>query len=237
MTRSVKIPADDLAHVRTWVFDLDNTLYPPSADLFTQVDQRITLWMADFHGIDAIGARALQKHYYQRYGTSLNGLMSEDGVDPHEFMDFVHDIDHSAIHPDHHLGAAIEALPGRKYVLTNGSRKHAESVSAKLGIVHLFDDIFDIAAADFTPKPKPRAYELFLDKYDVDPAASAMFEDLARNLEVPHALGMRTVLVVGEPSAVGESRDAWELDPGRHLTFVDHVTSDLATFLTGLRTA
>jgi putative hydrolase of the HAD superfamily len=224
-------PADHLGHVRTWVFDLDNTLYPPAIDLFTQVDRRITAWIADFHGIDGLSARALQKHYYQRYGTSLNGLMIEDEVDPHVFMDFVHDIDHSAIRVDHRLGEAIAALPGRRYILTNGSRKHAEAISGRLGIDHLFDDMFDIAAAGFVPKPRRHAYEVFLSKFGVDPAGAAMFEDLARNLEVPHALGMRTVLVTGEPSANHHAdRDGWEAE-GRGEPYIDHVTADLAAFL------
>lgn len=224
---------EHFAHVRVWVFDLDNTLYPPSIDLFTQVDQRITTWIADFHGIDGLSARALQKHLYQHYGTSLNGLMTEDGIDPAGFLDFVHDIDHSAIHPDQRLGRAIDTLPGRKFILTNGSRKHAEAVAGRLAIDHLFEDIFDIAAAGFTPKPRPRAYEIFLDRFGVDPAEAAMFEDLARNLEVPHTLGMRTVLVTGETDGP-DSRADWEKAPQRVPAYVDHVTPDLSDFLEGL---
>lgn len=230
--RARRPPADEhLGHVRTWVFDLDNTLYPPAIDLFTQVDRRITAWIADFHGIDGISARALQKHYYQRYGTSLNGLMIEDEVDPVAFMDFVHDIDHSAIRVDDRLGQAIQRLPGRRFILTNGSRKHAEAISGRLGIDHLFEDIFDIAAAGFVPKPKRPAYETFLALHGVDPSGAAMFEDLARNLEVPHALGMRTVLVTGAPTqAAHADRDGWESE-GQGEGYIDHVTHDLAGFL------
>lgn len=236
MLRSVAPPPEDLAHVTHWVFDLDNTLYPPHLNLFTQVDQRITTWIADFHGIDGLAARELQKHYYRHYGTSLNGLMTLDGIDPADFLDFVHDIDHSAIHADHRLGRAINALPGKKYVLTNGSFKHAEAVTRVLGIDHLFEDFFDIVAAGYAPKPKSRPYEIFLDKHGIDPAAAAMFEDLARNLEVPHALGMRTVLVVAAGPIPGDTRHHWELEQSG-APFVDHVTSDLAGFLEGLRAA
>lgn len=227
-------PAEHLAHVDTWVFDLDNTLYPPETDLFTQVDGRITAWIAHHHGIDGLSARYLQKHYYQRYGTSLNGLMIEDKVDPASFLAFVHDIDHSAIVPNHRLGHAIDALPGRKFILTNGSRRHAEAVAERLGVDHLFEDIFDIEAAGFAPKPSPRNYEIFLDKFGLEPVRAAMFEDLARNLEVPHSLGMRTVLVVPAKPISEERRADWDAPGSDRLPHVDHTTSDLAGFLEGL---
>jgi putative hydrolase of the HAD superfamily len=232
MRDAAETPAEAFAHVRSWVFDLDNTLYPPHVNLFTQVDQRITTWIADFHGIDGLSARELQKHYYRQFGTSLNGLMTIDRIDPADFLDFVHDIDHSAIHPDRRLAAAVEALPGRKYVLTNGSRRHAEQVTRVLGIDHLFDDLFDIVASEYTPKPKSHGYRLFLDKHGIEPGTAAMFEDLARNLEVPHALGMRTVLVVG--AAAAEVRHHWDEEQAG-APHVDHVTDDLPAFLESVR--
>jgi putative hydrolase of the HAD superfamily len=217
-------------HVDTWIFDLDNTLYPPALDLFTQVDQRISTWIASFHGIDGLSARFLQKHYYRRHGTSLNGLMQEDGIDPAGFLDFVHDIDHSAIHPDHRLGAAIDALPGRKFIFTNGTVKHAEAITRRLGIDHLFEDVFDIVAAGYEPKPRRAPYDLFLARHGLAPTRSAMFEDMARNLEVPKEVGMRTVLVVGPPAG-HDSREAWEHPPEATPAYVDLVTDDLAGLL------
>ena len=191
-------------HVETWVFDLDNTLYPPSCRLFELIDQRMMMFIANRFGIDGMSARALQKDYYRRYGTSLRGLMQIDGVDPHEFMDFVHDVSHAALVPDPALAAAIRALPGKRYVLTNGSRGHAERCAASLGLGDLFHDIFDVAQADFVPKPERQPYDRFIAHLGVDPARAAMFEDLARNLVVPHALGMTTVLVLPRDGDVEE---------------------------------
>ena len=186
------------AAVDTWVFDLDNTLYPHHANLWEQVDNRITTWMANFYGVDGLSARGLQKYYYQRYGTSLRGLMIDEGLDPANFLDFAHDIDHSPLEPNPVMGAAIAKLPGRKLILTNGSTDHAEAVLNRLGLTSHFEAVFDIIAAELEPKPAPQTYHKFLTRHAVDPAKAAMFEDLARNLVVPHMLGMTTVLVVPE---------------------------------------
>ena len=220
----------DFGHVDTWVFDLDNTLYPSEARVWPQVDERITLYVMRLYGLDGISARALQKHFYHRYGTTLKALMIEDGVEPHEFLDFAHDIDHSTIALDPSLGAAIEALPGRKLILTNGSRRHAERVAEKLGILDHFEDVFDIAAADFVPKPERVTYERFLALHRVDPRRAVLFEDIARNLVVPHDLGMATVLVV--PPVADPFRESFEQEAVKE-PHIDHITSDLAGFLTG----
>lgn len=216
------------AAIRYWVFDLDNTLYPPDRALFSQIDARMAGFIGEFLGLPPERAREVQKRYYRTYGTTLRGLMEEHGLDPHRFLDHVHDIDHSVIAPDAALAEAIEALPGRKYILTNGTRYHAESVSGRLGIAHLFDDVFDIVAAEFAPKPTREPYERFLAATGVEPGRAAMFEDLARNLEVPHALGMRTVLVTSE---VADSDRAYWEEAGNDGDHVDHRTSDLASFL------
>ena len=172
--------ARDFAHVDTWIFDLDNTLYSHEARIWPQVDARITAFVADLFGIDGMSARALQKYFYHQHGTTLKALMDVYGVDPYAFLDFAHDIDHSAIDLNPALGKAIEALPGRRLILTNGSRKHAENVAAKIGILDHFEDVFDIVAADFIPKPDRRAYEMFFERHAVDPARAAMFEDIAK---------------------------------------------------------
>lgn len=220
--------ARGFADVDTWVFDLDNTLYPSDAMVWPQVDERITLYVMRLYGLDALSARALQKYFYHRYGTTLKALMVEEGVDPHDFLDFAHDIDHSTIKLDESLGAAIERLPGRKLILTNGSRRHAENVAGKLGILDHFDDVFDIAAADFIPKPERVTYERFLKAHGVEPTRSALFEDIARNLAVPHDLGMATVLVV--PRIVDPYREAFEQEAVQE-PHIDHITDDLAGFL------
>lgn len=220
----------DFLDVRAWVFDLDNTLYPPHCDLFAQIDEKMGTFVAELLGVGMDEARVLQKHYYRTYGTTLRGLMTEHGMDPHAFLDYVHDIDHGPIAENVALAEAVAALPGRKFILTNGTRRHAEQVSTKLGLAHLFDDVFDIVAAEFTPKPQRAPYEAFLNRTGVVARQAAMFEDLARNLTVPHQMGMRTVLVT---AAAADPRAAWE-QQGAEAGHVDHVTDDLAGFLTCL---
>jgi len=162
-------------------------------------------------------------------------LMEEHGLEPDQFLEIVHQIDHSPLTPNPALGAAIAKLPGRKLILTNGTRRHAEAVLRRLEIGHHFDDVFDIIAAALEPKPRPLVYQRFLARHNVDPSKAAIFEDLARNLEVPHALGMTTVLVV--PAGAGVVlREEWEL-AGRDAPHVDYVTDDLAEFLRGVTDA
>ncbi|TBW39270.1 pyrimidine 5'-nucleotidase [Siculibacillus lacustris] len=217
------------ARVDTWIFDLDNTLYPAATDLFAQVDAKIRAFVMEALGTTPDEAKRLQKDYYRRYGTTLRGLMLEHGVSPDGFLDFVHDIDHSVIPPDPDLVAAIRALPGRRFVMTNGTRTHAEKVTARIGLSGVFDDIFDIVAADLLPKPNRETYDRFLHGAGIEPTRAAMFEDLSRNLTVPHTLGMRTVLVVpGPDEALG--REAWESE-GADAPHVEWVTHDLAGFL------
>jgi putative hydrolase of the HAD superfamily len=215
--------------IDTWVFDLDNTLYPQTADLWPKIDARITLFMMRLFGLDAISLRALQKHYYLRYGTTLRGLMIEHEIDAHAYLEYVHDIDRSSLEHNHSLAEAIAALPGRKLILTNGSRHHAIKTAKQLGIDHLFEDVFDIIAADFIAKPEAAAYERFFERLKVEPARAALFEDIPRNLVVPHRHGMTTVLVL--PGA-GENveREAWEIAQGNE-PHIDFVTDDLVGFL------
>src|SRR5256885_502340 len=217
------------AHVETWIFDLDNTLYPHHLNLWQQVDERIRDYIVDFLKVTREEAFRLQKDYYRRYGTSMRGLMTVHGMQPDDFLDFVHQIDHSPLEPNAALGAAIGKLSGRKLILTNGTRRHADAVLARLELDRHFDDVFDIIAAELEPKPSPQIYDRFLKALNVDAERAAMFEDLARNLAVPHALGMTTVLVVPEHSRE-VFREGWELE-GRDAPHVDHVTDDLVGFL------
>ena len=221
--------------IETFVFDLDNTLYPASSDLWPKIDDRITLFMIRLFGLDSLSLRALQKHYYQRYGTTLRGLMTEHGVDAETYLRYVHDVDRSSIEPDHSLAAAIAALPGRKLILTNGSREHAVETARALGVDHLFEDIFDIVAADFVAKPDAEIYDRFFLKHAIDPRRAALFEDIARNLEVPHRHGVTTVLVE-PPSEVYAAREHWEIAGGAE-PHVDFVTGDLAAFLENVTAA
>ena len=192
---SPTIPEPDLRRIDSWVFDLDNTLYPASVNLFAQIDVRIKAFIADLLRMNPDEAFALQKEYYHQYGTSLRGLMNNHGVDPDVFLDFVHDIDHSVLNPNPALEQALAALPGRKLVYTNGSTGHAERTLERLGIAAHFSEIFDIRASRFVPKPDPRAYADFIARHVVDPHRAAMFEDLPRNLKPAVDLGMIGVWV------------------------------------------
>lgn len=228
MTLNERMTKRNFSSVETWVFDLDNTLYPHHL-LWQQVDDRIRAYVAEFLKVTADEAFRVQKDYYKRYGTTMRGLMTEHGLDPDHYLDYVHQIDHSPLEPNPALGDALEKLPGRKLILTNGTVAHADAVLKRLDIDKHFEDVFDIVAAELEPKPKAIVYERFLKRHGVDPQKAAMFEDLSRNLEVPHALGMTTVLVV--PSGQREVfREEWELE-GRDAPHVDHVTDDLAGFL------
>lgn len=223
------------AHVDAWVFDLDNTLYPADSDLWPSIDQRITLYLMTLFGLDGLSARALQKHYYQRHGTTLRGLINEDLMGHEEFLAFVHDIDRSSLRPDAALIAGIAALPGRKLIFTNGSREHALRTAAQLGMADLFEDVFDIVAANLIPKPAAAAYAAFFARHGVDPARAAMFEDIARNLRVPRELGMTTVHVTATAGRLDhrEAHDRAVEDAG----IIDFATSDLAGFLASINAA
>ena len=219
----------DFSHVRDWVFDLDNTLYPHHSNLFSQIDVKMTDYVSDLLSMSREEARKLQKELYLQYGTTLNGLMERHKIDPDDFLEKVHDIDYSWLVPDPVLGAAIRQLPGRKSILTNGDRGHAARTARQLGILNDFDAIFDIIAAGLTPKPAAETYDKFVQLQGIDGAGAAMFEDLARNLAVPKAMGMKTVLIVPrnfEPTF----SEIWERDPA-HEDDVDFVTDDLAGFL------
>ena len=217
------------AHVSEWVFDLDNTLYPRRVDLFSQIDVKMTAFIRTLLGLDHDAARALQKQYYRDHGTTLQGLMINHGIDANAFLQAVHDIDYSVLSPDPDLAAAIEALPGRKFIFTNGDVPHAERTARALGILDHFDDIFDIIAADLMPKPAASTYDMFLRRHGVHAEKAAMFEDLPRNLVVPHALGMRTVLIVPNNMDTVVS-EIWE-NEGAQEEHIHHLTDDLAGFL------
>jgi putative hydrolase of the HAD superfamily len=228
-------PLRDFSQVEAWVFDLDNTLYPHHVNLWQQVDERIREYVAAYLKVSRDEAFRLQKDYYKRYGTTMRGLMTEHGLQADDFLDYVHQIDHSPLEPNEALGRALAKLAGRKLILTNGTRRHAAAVLARLKLERHFDDIFDIVAAELEPKPSPQTYARFLAAHRVDAARAAMFDDLARNLAVPHALGMTTVLVV-PPHMRDVFREDWELE-GRDAPHVDHVTDDLAGFLDRLALA
>ncbi|WP_342640159.1 pyrimidine 5'-nucleotidase [Rhodoligotrophos ferricapiens] len=217
-------------HVDTWIFDLDNTLYPASCRLFDQIDVKMATFIMDFLKVDHAEARRIQKGFLYEHGTTLRGLMLEHGVKPEDFLSFVHDIDHSAVVADEALCAALTRLPGRKYIFTNGTVAHAERVMARIGIGGCFDDIFDIEAAGYLPKPNIESYRLMLERHGIEAPRSAMFEDISRNLEPCHRLGMTTVLVTS-PDNDDSAAIASHSGHGPEAAHIDYITDDLPAFI------
>ena len=228
----------DLRHIECWVFDLDNTLYSAECRLFEEIDARMTAYIRERFAIAHHDARKLQKEYYVRYGTTMAGLMREHDVEPDHFLDFVHDIDLAKIKANPALATAIQTLPGRKYIYTNGSVAHAENVAGALGVFELFDGVFDIKAAAYTPKPHREPYETFIRRFNIKPGEAAMFEDLAQNLETPHAMGMTTVLVCSDAAWLAdEPKEKRPAQIGDSASHIHYETDDLTKFLQGARTA
>ncbi|MET0546107.1 MAG: pyrimidine 5'-nucleotidase [Caulobacterales bacterium] len=221
----------DLRHIRDWVFDLDNTLYDPAADLFKEIDARMADYVARLLKVDLAEAKRLQKLYYVDHGTTLAGLMRLHEVDPHDYLEYVHDIELSALEPNPRLAAAIARLPGRRFVFTNGSRGHAERVLDKLALNDLFSDLFDIVAADFTPKPHADAFTRLLDRHIIDPKQAVLFEDLERNLQTAQQLGFTTVLVTSSKDWSHEPAGVRPAALDTQSAFADHITDDLTGFL------
>ena len=206
--------------IATWVFDLDNTLYPARCNLFAQIDQRMGEYISRALGIEFQAARILQKRYYFDHGTTLNGLMLHHGIEPAGYLDYVHDIDLTPVAPSPELDRALARLPGRKLVYTNGSHGHATRVLEKLGVAGHFEAIHDIVAADYRPKYDAAAHAYFVARHDVEPSAAAMFDDIPANLRPAGELGMTTIWVRHEKV---------EGDP--ETSHIDHVTDDLVACL------
>lgn len=213
------MPKPYFDHITTWVFDLDNTLYPPEARLFDQIEDRMTAFVMSALGIDRSSADQLRRHYYSHYGTTLAGLMREHDLDPADYLVEVHDITLDHLTVDHDLVAHIRALPGRRIVYTNGSAPYATRVLAARGMADMFDAVYGVEDAGFLPKPEPDAFAAVFARDGLDTARAAMFEDDARNLKAPHAMGMRTVHVAPE---------ALDAD------HIHHHTDDLTGFLARL---
>jgi putative hydrolase of the HAD superfamily len=211
--------AEQFHHVRTWVFDLDNTLYPPHMRLFDQIEVRMTNWVMAALNVDRAHADHLRAHYWKSYGTTLAGLMAEHAIDPEPYLADVHDIDFSVLSPDPALAARIRALPGRRIVYTNADAPYAQRVLVARGLSGLFDAVYGVEHAEYRPKPERQAFETVFALDGLNPQTAAMFEDDARNLAAPHAMGMRTVHIAPEP------------EPADH---IHHHDADLSAFLARL---
>lgn len=203
-----------------WVFDLDNTLYPPSMKLFPQIEVRMEEYMCRNLQLDPEKVPALRNMYWREYGTTLMGLMREHNIDPDPFLDYVHDIKFEALETCAQLRRALQALPGRKIIYTNGTAPYARNVLRARGIDDVFDAVFGVEDANYISKPHREAFETVFAKAGLDPRSATMFEDEARNLIVPHEMGLKTVWVTENVSNIKEH------------AHIDEVTSDLASFLT-----
>lgn len=221
--QSVTAPpeADDWSGIRSWIFDMDDTLYPREQGVMALVQGRINAFVVDAVGLPRDEALVLQKSFLHEYGTSLAGLMANYSVDPERFLREVHDVPLDSLEPNPALAAMLARLPGRKFVFTNGARFHADRVLARIGVNDLFDGVFAIEDMDLVPKPAPATFRRLLETFDIDPATAAFFEDTPKNLEPGKALGMKTVLI-GD----GHGRPL-----GPH---IDHIAPDLLDFLTNL---
>ena len=208
-------------HINTWIFDLDNTLYPASCKLFDQMHVRMSDFIRDRFNVDETEALRRRRDYYVKYGTTLRGLMIEHDMHPDAFLDYVHDIDYSTVPRLENLGEALANLPGRKLVFTNGTTVHAKRVMNRLGVEDHFEAVFDIVDSDYIPKPDRTPYDKFQNLHGVDGSRSAFFEDLAENLQAPHNMGMTTVLITDD-----KNHDAH---------YVHHTTNNLVEFLKGVR--
>lgn len=208
--------------VDCWIFYLDNTLYPASIDLFALIDQKMGAFISNLLDVDAAEARRIQKRYFLDHGTTLAGLMHHHDTEPRAFLDFVHDIALDRLEPDMALNAHIRALPGRRIIYTNGDIDYAGRVLAKLDLADAFEQVHDIHACNYVPKPDPAGYAALCQSHDVDPARAAFFEDMARNLKPAKALGMATVWI-NNGSEAG--------NVGAHPDFIDYETPDLGAFL------
>jgi putative hydrolase of the HAD superfamily len=216
---------EQLRLTEAWVFDLDNTLYCASTNLFGQVDVRMKSFIADFLGIEPNEAFKIQKKYFRDYGTTLRGLMDLHDIDPKTFLDYVHDIDVQVLQPNPVLDSALEELPGRKIIFTNADVGHTLRVMERLGVSQHFEAIFDIVASDYIPKPQPEVYQALVKRFDLIPKRTVMFEDMARNLKPAADMGMTTVWVRTDTLWGQESSEE---------EHIHHATDDLPAWLSNI---
>ena len=212
----------NLLNIKYWIFDLDNTLYSGQTKVFSEVDKKMSAFISKKMGVDLIKAKEIQKKYFYEYGTTLSGLMKQDGIDPHDFLEFVHDIDISWLPKDLKLRKELIKIKEKKYIFTNGSHAHVENIIKQLGIDGLFDGAFDIVDANFVPKPHADPYKKIIKKFDIDPTKSILIEDIAHNLEQAKKLGMKTCWLENEEAFAKKDADK---------PYIDYKIKNLPSFL------
>ena len=212
----------DLLNINYWIFDLDNTLYSGQTEVFSEVDKKMSAFISKKMNVDLIKAKEIQKKYFYEYGTTLSGLMKQDSIDPHEFLEFVHDIDISWLPKDLKLKDELIKIKEKKFIFTNGSHAHVENVTKQLGIDGLFDGAFDIVDANFVPKPHMDPYKKIIDKFKIEPKKSILIEDIAHNLEQAKNLGMKTCWLENEEAFAKKDADK---------PYIDYKIKNLPSFL------
>ena len=211
-------------NIDTWVFDLDNTLYSAESGIFQQVHELMGKFVSNKLEIDLDSAKKIQRKYFIQHGTTLRGLMDNHGVEPDEFLDFVHKLDYSIVHPNHNLNKEITKLKGRKIIYTNANLQHVNEILMRLNLNDIFDEIFDIKMANYIPKPEIRAYNDFIKKFNINPKSTIMFDDIAKNLVPAKNVGFKSVWI-----NLGIENLSDDIKNSRR--FLDFETKDLSKFL------
>ena len=212
----------ELAKIKYWIFDLDNTLYSGDTKVFDQVDKKMSKFISEKLNVSLEEAKKIQKNYFHEYNTTLNGMIKNHEIDANEFLEFVHDVDLDFLKEDKLLKQEISNLNGKKFIFTNGSKAHAANVTKRIGIEKLFDGVFDIVESDFIPKPSIEPYKKIIEKFKIEPQYSIFIEDIARNLKPAHELGMKTVWIKNDEPWAAKFSDS---------DFIDYKTDNLAKFL------
>ena len=212
----------ELTNTKYWIFDLDNTLYSGQTQVFSEVDKKMSAFISEKMNVDLVKAKEIQKKYFYEYGTTLSGLIKQDGIDPHDFLEFVHNIDISWLPKDLKLREELIKIKEKKIIFTNGSHAHVKNVTKQLGIDGLFDGAFDIVDANFTPKPHLDPYKKLIKKFDINPNQSILIEDIAHNLEQAKNLGMKTCWLENEEAFAKKDSDK---------PYIDYKIKNLPSFL------
>ena len=208
--------------IKFWIFDLDNTLYSGKTRVFEQVDKKMSEYISKKLKVNLEEAKKIQKNYFYKYNTTLNGMIKNHQIDANEFLEFVHNINIDFLKEDPLLGEELKKLDGKKIIFTNGSKKHAKHVTSKIGIDHYFDDIFDIIDCEFVPKPAIQSYKKLVEKHKIDPNLCVFVEDIARNLKPAYEMGMKTVWIENDEPWASKFSDS---------NFINYKTNNLSEFL------
>ena len=212
----------ELKKIKYWIFDLDNTLYSGQTKVFDQVDKKMSSYISEKLNVSIDEAKRIQKEYFQKYNTTLSGMIKHHKIDANEFLEFVHDVNLDFLGQNKGLKKEIAKITGKKIIFTNGSKAHAENVTKRIGINKLFDDVFDIVESNFVPKPAMEAYKKLIEKYKIEPQYCIFIEDIARNLKPAYELGMKTVWIKNDEPWAAEFSDS---------DFINYRTDNLTNFL------